>query len=240
MKKNNYNNSGRSRKAAGKSYYIALFSCVAMIAIACYFAYSRATDRLTGQLNSITETTTATTEAEEVIGSKKNIEKNTTTATTVTTTPSETSASSTSQTEATTAKKKLIMPMSGEIITEFSKGELVKSPTTGAWQTHNGADIAATLGDEVRAIGDGVVSEVGNDALWGISISVDHQDGTVSRYCNLSPTTAVSVGDEIAAGTVIGTVGNTADIESLSPCHLHFEITKNGSYVDPITEISGE
>lgn len=127
----------------------------------------------------------------------------------------------------------LQMPLKGEIIETFSNGELVKSKTTGIWQTHNGIDIAGNLGDTVCSAGAGIVTNIENDALWGIVITVDHQNSMISRYCSLNSGLAVSTGDKVEAGTVLGAIGDTADIESAVPSHLHFELLQGGQYLNP-------
>ena len=129
-------------------------------------------------------------------------------------------------------------PLNGEIIEDFSNGELVKSKTTGIWQTHNGIDIAAALGDTVCAVSSGVVRNIENDALWGVTVSIDHQNGMYSRYCNLNNGLTVSVGDKVQAGTVIGAVGDTADIESAMESHLHFELMQGEIYLNPVDYLS--
>ena len=120
---------------------------------------------------------------------------------------------------------------------EYSGGELVRSKTTGAWQTHNGADIKADLGDSVTACDSGTISAVENDPLWGVTVTIDHGNGIVTKYCGLNSDTSVQTGQEVSRGEEIGTVGNTADIESSEECHLHLEVMKNGAYVDPMEEI---
>lgn len=129
------------------------------------------------------------------------------------------------------------MPIEGEVLNEFSGGELVKSKTTGAWQTHNGVDIAASLGDAVASAGSGTVSAVDNDPLWGIIVTVDHGNGIITRYSNLNEGVTVQVGQEVSGGEEIGAVGETADIETAEKSHLHFEVIKNGSFVNPIDMI---
>ncbi len=124
-------------------------------------------------------------------------------------------------------------PISGEILEEFSNGELVKSKTTGIWQTHNGIDIAGSLGDTVCAVNAGVVKNIENDALWGITVTIDHQNGYLTRYCSLNNGLSVSVGDTVEQGTAIGAIGDTADIESSMPTHLHFEVLQGEIYLNP-------
>jgi len=126
----------------------------------------------------------------------------------------------------------------GDVIGIFSAGELVKNPTTGSWQTHNGADIAAEVGDEVYAVSNGEIMEVKNDPVWGVTVELDHHNGYVTRYCGLSSGLSVQAGDMLVSGDLIGTVGDTADIESALSPHLHIEILHNGNYIDPMSEIN--
>ncbi|MDE5885055.1 MAG: peptidoglycan DD-metalloendopeptidase family protein [Oscillospiraceae bacterium] len=128
-------------------------------------------------------------------------------------------------------------PLDGEIIETFSNGELVKSATTGVWQSHNGIDIAGTLGDAVCAMNSGIVESIENNALWGVTITIDHRNGIYSRYCNLNTGVTVNAGDKVEAGTIIGAVGDTADIESAMDTHLHFEVLRGEIYLDPVAYI---
>lgn len=121
------------------------------------------------------------------------------------------------------------------IINPFSGTELVKNEATGSWQTHNGADIAAEVGTEVYAISPGKVTAVNDDPLWGTTVVIDHHNGYISKYCSLAKDLSVQAGDTVLSGDVIGTIGDTADIESALEPHLHIEITHNGSYEDLIS-----
>jgi len=124
------------------------------------------------------------------------------------------------------------------VINSFSGSELVKSETTGSWQTHNGTDFGAEVGAEVYAVADGEIAEVKRDALWGVTVVIDHNNGFVTRYCNLGDNLAVQSGNRVSRGDLIGFVGQSADIESLVAPHLHIEITHNGSYIDPLSMFS--
>ncbi len=134
----------------------------------------------------------------------------------------------------------LKMPLSemGDVIGIFSGSELVKNPTTGSWQTHNGSDIAAEVGAEVYAVSNGEVAEVVKDSIWGVTVVIDHHNGYTTRYCGLSDGLSVQQGDMLVSGDLIGTVGDTADIESALEPHLHIEMLHNGSYIDPIAELN--
>ena len=120
-----------------------------------------------------------------------------------------------------------------EIINVFSGSELVKNETTGSWQTHNGADVYADIGTEVYAVSNGCIASVDNDPLWGITVTVDHNNGFISRYCGLADDLSVQQGDMVVSGDLLGVVGNTADKESSMAPHLHFEVRINGSRVNP-------
>lgn len=124
-----------------------------------------------------------------------------------------------------------------DIVGVFSGGELVKSMTTGSWQTHNGTDIGAEVGAEVFAVSSGEIMEIENDPVWGVTVTLDHHNGYVTRYCGLSDSLEVQEGDMMVSGDLIGTVGNTADIESALSPHLHIEMLHNGNYIDPLSEL---
>lgn len=129
-----------------------------------------------------------------------------------------------------------VMPVNGEVLNEFSWGELVKS-AGGVWKTHDGIDLAAENGSEVKSMTSGTVTEIYSDPLWGNCIVIDHGQTLIGCYYGLSPDISVNIGDKVSAGQVIGTVGSTADIESDLAAHLHFALKYEGSWIDPISYI---
>lgn len=241
------------KKVNGKSFYTALCICVAMVGFACYFAYTQTADKLSNQLDSIDNNLAAETTVpkyNEVIGLQTSIPKDDA----IYTEPAEeieinkpevTEIIETEPEIVQTTRKpamqntSFMIPVEGTVICEFSNGELVKSPTTGAWQTHNGVDISGAIGTDVRAMYGGTVTEVTNEALWGICITIDHGNGLSARYCGLSKDTSVEAGSEVRSGTVIGKIGDTCEIECESEPHIHFEVIKNGSYANPLEIING-
>jgi len=74
----------------------------------------------------------------------------------------------------------------------------------------------------------------------GLTVEILHLDGLTSVYCGLAEGLDVTIGDSVTAGTVIGCVGETAIFESLDGPHLHFEMRKSGSAVDPSYYLPGE
>jgi murein DD-endopeptidase MepM/ murein hydrolase activator NlpD len=111
------------------------------------------------------------------------------------------------------------IPMKG-VITQYYKGE-----------AHHGIDIGAPEGTIVEATRKGEVSSVGWSDIYGNVIIVDHGSGMQSLYAHLSGL-SVKAGYPVIAGTKIGNCGNTG--KSTGP-HLHFEIRKNGTTVDPMS-----
>ena len=103
----------------------------------------------------------------------------------------------------------------------------------GDWRTHEGWDIAAAMGGSVLSAADGTVSRVYTDELYGTTVEINHGCGVVSCYANLSDSPAVSVGDRVRGGDVIGQVGDTALCEVGEECHLHFAMKLNGALEDP-------
>ena len=96
---------------------------------------------------------------------------------------------------------------------------------------HTGIDYRADTGTPVVASRSGKVIETtgGWSGGWGISVVLDHGSGLTSRYAHLSRT-AVTVGQTVSQGNVVGYSGNTGF--STGP-HLHFETRINGRVVSP-------
>ena len=124
-------------------------------------------------------------------------------------------------------------PVKGTVIAGFSVEALAYSETMGDWRTHNGLDIAASLGAQVLTAANGTVSAIYEDDLMGTVVEIDHGQGLVSQYANLAATPTVAVGDEVTTGAVIGAVGQTAASESGRASHLHYALLKEGYPVDP-------
>jgi murein DD-endopeptidase MepM/ murein hydrolase activator NlpD len=104
-----------------------------------------------------------------------------------------------------------------------------RNPVTGNMRVHEGLDLAAPLGTEVYAAGDGVVTEVGDDPIYGNYIIIKHRGGWASLYGHLQRIGAV-LQSSVKTGMIIGWVGSTG--QSTGP-HLHFELRQDGKAQDP-------
>lgn len=225
------------KRQQNRGFYIAIAMSLAMVAAACFFAVKQPKD--TPEPIITTTITQVTTVTDKQVASPQTSVPKTTTVVKQTTTPKITTTTATVTTTtspppAVAKPKTTFYPVSGEVLNTFSGGELVKSKTTGAWQTHNGTDFLAQPGDSVFAIKDGSVQSVEKDALWGITVTIDHGDGITAKYCGLNENVIAQAGEEVKGGFEIGTVGETSDIESLESSHIHLEITDGGRFVDPL------
>ena len=124
-------------------------------------------------------------------------------------------------------------PVNGTIIADYSVETLTYSETMGDWRTHDGLDLAVTLGAKVIATANGTVSAIYQDDFMGTVVEIDHGDGLTSQYASLAEVPTVKVGDGVKTGTVIGSVGTTAAAENGRQPHLHFSMYRDGAPVDP-------
>jgi murein DD-endopeptidase MepM/ murein hydrolase activator NlpD len=104
-------------------------------------------------------------------------------------------------------------------------------PVTRRVRPHNGTDYAAPTGTPVWASGEGKVIEAGYTRANGNYVFIQHGNNIVTRYLHLS-SKAVSRGDRVRQGEVIGRVGATG--LATGP-HLHYEFLVNGVHRNPRT-----
>lgn len=131
-----------------------------------------------------------------------------------------------------------IMPVEGEISHKFSNGELVKSETLGVWKSHDGCDILCELGTDVKSMSEGVVKQIENNALWGVTVTIEQSNGLTVEYCGLAKELNVKNGAQVKQGEIIGKTGDTNQAEILQKPHLHIGIKEGGKWIDPMSVIS--
>lgn len=143
-------------------------------------------------------------------------------------------------TEETAAPAKLlfVMPVSGELVTQYSDTQPIYSPTFRDWRVHAAVDLAGEVGTPVRAAAEGTVTSIKNDLMWGTTVTITHPGGYETKYCNLGAKPTVSENAKVEVGQVIGSIGQTAQAEVGQEPHLHFVLYKDGLPVDPATEIA--
>lgn len=105
------------------------------------------------------------------------------------------------------------------------------NPIYGGKGFHTGVDIGAPMGAPIVAANDGTVIKAGwTNGGYGNVVFIDHGGGIVTVYAHNSAL-LVSKGDVVTRGQQISKAGSTG--YSTGP-HLHFEVRKNGDYVNPL------
>jgi len=99
------------------------------------------------------------------------------------------------------------------------------------YRTHMGIDYAAPTGTPIFSVANGKVAHLGYSGAFGNLIILEHPGNYHTYYAHLSNyNVELAVGNEVRRGLEIGYVGSTG--RSTGP-HLHFELRKNGIYIDP-------
>lgn len=99
---------------------------------------------------------------------------------------------------------------------------------------HRGTDIPALEGTPILAAHSGTVIISGWNNSYGNQVLLDNGVGLSTRYAHMTAA-AVSAGETVTAGQVIGYVGNTGDSTGF---HLHFEVMQNGVRVNPLDAVT--
>ena len=197
------------QRFAGKGYYIALVLCAAAIGITGYLYYRNATGNGPDvQVNAPTdagvETDAPTSEKPTVTDPKLK--------------PS----------------IKTGLPLTGETMVSYTMDTLGYNPTTRDWRVHDGIDIAADAGTPVCAAAAGEVYTVYEDDAMGMTVVLRHEGGYVTTYSSLSEELQVAAGEQVTLGQTLGTVGNSAPMESAIGDHVHFSVRCNDEPMDPM------
>jgi len=128
------------------------------------------------------------------------------------------------------ADGELCWPLPGHTYISCHFGEVDAFGNAG----HRGTDIPAPEGTPILAAHSGTVLVSGWNDSYGNQVLLDNGAGLSTRYAHMTQT-AVTAGEAVTAGQVIGYVGNTGDSTGF---HLHFEVMQGGVRVDPLSLVS--
>ena len=128
------------------------------------------------------------------------------------------------------ADGELCWPLPGHTYISCHFGEADAFGNTG----HRGTDIPAPEGTPILAAHSGTVLVSGWNDSYGNQVLLDNGAGLSTRYAHMTQT-AVTAGEAVTAGQVIGYVGNTGDSTGN---HLHFEVMQDGVRVNPMDMVS--
>ena len=124
------------------------------------------------------------------------------------------------------ADGELCWPLPGHTYISCHFGEMDAFGNAG----HRGTDIPAPEGTPILAAHSGTVLVSGWNDSYGNQVLLDNGAGLSTRYAHMTQT-AVTAGEAVTAGQVIGYVGSTGDSTGF---HLHFEVMQNGVRVNPM------
>lgn len=130
------------------------------------------------------------------------------------------------------------MPIKGEVIKEFAVDKLVYSNTLGMWKTHPGIDIKAEVNTEVLSASNGKIYNIQKDSFYGNTVKVLDDNGYIFVYSNLDSNITLKENDRIEKGDKIGIVGVSAKGELADEAHLHFEVIKDETHINPLDLIN--
>ena len=201
------------RSFGAKGYYIALILCAAAIGISGYLYYQSANQTNDPQLN-------------DPLGGD-DIQAGATL-------PGGEGTQNSDNTDPVTRPMPIGKPLAGETVYDYAMDCLSYNETTRDWRVHNGIDIAAEAGTTVCAAAPGTVYTVYDDDTMGHTVVIRHEGGYVTKYSSLAEQIPVAAGDTVDMGDAIGTVANTALLESAVGDHLHFSVTCNDTPMDPV------
>ena len=121
----------------------------------------------------------------------------------------------------------LCWPLPGHTYISCHFGEVDAFDNAG----HRGTDIPAPEGTPILAAHSGTVLVSGWNDNYGNQVLLDNGAGLSTRYAHMTQA-AVTAGEAVTAGQVIGYVGSTGDSTGN---HLHFEVMQGGIRVDPLS-----
>lgn len=130
-------------------------------------------------------------------------------------------------------------PLSGEIIQKYSMDMPIYWETLDQYMTHDGVDLAAPSGTNVKACASGTVTRIEKDDRYGMIVEISHGSELLSLYGNLAEDGLIELGEVVSQGDIIGKVGKTSTFEASGTDHLHFGLKKNDEPVDPGKYIKG-
>ncbi len=122
-----------------------------------------------------------------------------------------------------------IRPIGSDVVSGFG---MRMHPVLNFRRMHEGLDFRASIGTDIYATGDGIVTQAEFNSSYGRMIRINHGHGFETIYAHLSRyAPQIRVGRRVTRGEVIGYSGDSGLVEAP---HLHYEVIRNGSAVNPI------
>ncbi len=225
------------RKKGSSAFYIIIALCLILIGVLAWFAFSKISDNQPKRNLSSMESEFSS----DINQYSSNIDEYSSSPNSYTESENNNSydinnsdkSESTALDHTTSAEankvKAYSMPINGEILKDFSTDALQFSATYNDMRIHAAVDIACHEGTLVSAVADGKIQAIENSSELGKTVTIDHGDGLIVKYCGLKNIT-VQKDTSIKMGDSIGAVG-TVPSECSDQSHLHIEAYENGKSV---------
>ncbi|MDO4535316.1 MAG: M23 family metallopeptidase [Clostridium perfringens] len=142
----------------------------------------------------------------------------------------------------TSPSEVFISPITNGVVTRnYNISPRVNDEKTSA-TVYKGIDIESSIGSDVKSIAEGKVIDAGKgNSKEGYYVTIEHEDGFRSTYGNLEENLAVTIGDTVAQGTVLGQIGSTIQnnpSDRVSEEYLLFHMEKSQEPINPTEYIN--
>ena len=125
-----------------------------------------------------------------------------------------------------------------KILMDYSTETAVYDNTLDQYRTNDSIAFAATLGENVVAAFDGVVTSVDKDDINGTTVTIDNGNGWSTTYSQLKDNLQVAQGQTVYKGDIIGIVAEPTKYSTNLGPHLDFAVFKDDESVDPKTVLA--
>lgn len=128
---------------------------------------------------------------------------------------------------------KMMWPMSGDVILNYSMDKTIYFPTLDQYKYNPAIYISGEVGAQISSAARGRVESIGTNEEIGQFITMDFGDGYQVTYGQLQDLT-VEEGDIVAKGQVIASLASPTKYNSLEGANLYFAVTKDGTSINPM------
>jgi murein DD-endopeptidase MepM/ murein hydrolase activator NlpD len=142
-------------------------------------------------------------------------------------------STATIQTPSFQPENKMVWPLSGNVIINYSMDSTVYFATLNQYKYNSALIIQADVNSKVNAAADGIVEEIYTDEETGITMKVNLGNGYKAIYGQMKEIT-VKQGDKITQGNIIGYVSEPTKYYSIEGSNLYFKVMKDDSPVNPL------
>ena len=127
----------------------------------------------------------------------------------------------------------LLWPVDGDILIEYSADKVVFFPTLSQFKTNPALIIGSKVGESVKSSANGVVKNIEKNDETGTTVTVAIGDDFKIVYGQLKDL-AVSKGDEVSEGQVIGKIAKPTKYYSVEGANLYYQVKQKGETVNPL------